>query len=251
MKLGYAVTFHFSAHRSDDLKDLASKSIQSFYDNCKYNFLAYISDNQSIPKESFKDVLNILPDNMKYTYIDDQYEKGLTGAWNLGIKHAIAAGCDYVILAGEDIIFDETINNLIEYAIMDEHSDNTVYVPVAYGIRHPDHQIASGPTGKIYQVHCRGWGSHVSPAVIIFSKEFFISHCDEQNDLFSKNNKYNGGDGKWGGQEGSFMEWAENGTRFTVVGTSWIQHKSISSETAQGSWRAARRVDRNRNIYSK
>ena len=39
------------------------------------------------------------------------------------------------------------------------------------------------------------------------------------------------------------QEWAEQGTHCMVVGTSWVEHKFISSKSEKGSWRAARAVD--------
>lgn len=246
MKIGYAVTFHFSENRSERLKEIAQNSIASFYNSCNYDFCSYIVDNQSTPRDSFKSIIDISTENMKYTYIEDQYVKGLTGAWNLSIKQAIDDGCDYVMLAGEDIIFDDSINNLIEYAGNHDYSENSIYVPVAANIAHPMHQLANSVTGRIYRTSGVKWGEHVSPIVVLFSKEFFISHCTEDGDLFRVDNKYNGGDGKWGGQEGNLQEWAEQGTHCMVVGTSWVDHKLVSSKSEKGSWRDARNKDNKR-----
>ena len=111
MKIGYAVTYHYSKNRPKNLDKIALDSISSFYDSCKYNFGTYIIDNQSEPKNSFTDLIDATTENMHYTYIEDQYEKGITGAWNLSIKQAIKDDCDLIVLAGEDIIFDDTLNN--------------------------------------------------------------------------------------------------------------------------------------------
>jgi len=248
MKIGYAVTFHFSENRSESLKEITQNSISSFYDSCNYNFSSYIIDNQSTPKDSFKDIIDISTENMKYTYIEDQYKKGLTGAWNLSIKQAIDDKCDFVMLVGDDIIFDNTINNLIEHAINDKLNDNSIYVPVAANIAHPMHQLANAVTGKVYQTPGVKWGEHVSPIVVLFSKEFYYSHCNDQGDLFQVDNKYNGGDGKWGGQEGNLQEWAEQGTRNIVVGTSWVEHKCVSTQGNTASWREARAKDRGQTV---
>jgi len=244
MKIGYAVTYHYSENRPENLDKIALDSISSFYDSCKYNFNAYIIDNQSEPKNSFTDLIDITTENMCYTYIEDQYEKGITGAWNLSIKQSIEDDCDLIVLAGEDIIFDDTLNNLLEYAISDEFNNNSMYVPVASNIAHPSHQLSDGPTGQIYQVPGVRWGEHISPIVLVFSKEFYHAYSDDNGDLFQVENKYNGGDGKWGGQEGNIMHWAEQGMKCIVVGTSWVQHMSISAQTKTGSWRTARAKDR-------
>ena len=243
MKIGYTVTFHYSGNRPA-IKQITKDSISTFYKYCNYNFDSYLIDNQSDPKDSFHDIIDITTENMHYTYIEDQFKKGLTGAWNLSIKQAIDDGCDLIMLAGDDIIFDDTINNLIEYAINDKLNDNSIYAPVAANIAHPPHQLANEPIGTIYQVTGFPWGSHLSPAVLVFTKEFYHSHCSENGDLFQVDNKYNGGDGKWGGQEGNLMEWAEQGTKCIVVGTSWVRHMSISTQNGFGSWRDARNKDR-------
>lgn len=256
MKIGLTITFHYSDNRPSNIKQITQNSIKSFYDNFKYDFNLYLIDNQSLPKDSFSDIIDISTSNLHYTYIEDQFEKGLTGAWNTGIRQAFDDDCDIVILAGDDIIYDDTINKLIEYADSDPLNSNSIYAPVASGIKHPLHQIASAPTGEIYQTPGVEWGQHISPAVLVFTKTFYNDHICENKNLFQVNNKYNHGDGKWGGQEGNLQYWAEQGTRCIVVGTSWVHHTIASADashdwsTPQGSWRHARVIDRNRNDKS-
>ena len=40
----------------------------------------------------------------------------------------------------------------------------------------------------------------------------------------NQNNKYNGGDGKWAGQEGQFLENSEKGINGLVVNECWLPH---------------------------
>ena len=57
-----------------------------------------------------------------------------------------------------------------------------------------------------------------------FTKEHY--HKYKFNDIcyFNKNNKYNGGDGIWGGQEGQFIENCEKGAICKVVNFCWVDH---------------------------
>ena len=83
----------------------------------------------------------------------------LPGAWNRGIKEAVDAGCDVIILSGDDIIVDSTFNKMIDYILNDPQNDNTVYGPVAGGIGNIPIQNFPHPTGKNVEVSGKVWGS--------------------------------------------------------------------------------------------
>ena len=72
-----------------------------------------------------------------------------------------------------------------------------------------------------------------------FTKEFYHKWKSENGDLFVIDNPYNGGDGKWGGNEGNVIHWAEQGARCVIVGTCWVQHLSDT----RFSYRTARAKD--------
>jgi hypothetical protein len=246
MKIAHAVTIHHSENRPLSDKFI-TESLKSFHDHCTYDFKSFIIDNQSNPATTFSDLDFLHKDNYEYTYIEDQLKYGLTGAWNLSIKQAIAAGADIILLSGDDVIFNTTINRLIDYIANDPDKDVSIYGTMASNILHA-YQCSDHPIDKIFRLRGVQWGEHLCAHLYAFTKEFYNTWSDENGDLFVVDNKYNGGDGKWGGQEGNVQYWAENGVYCTVVGPCWVEHKSVSQKTLEGSWRAARRADRERSI---
>ncbi len=110
MKVGIVVTLHWSHPNRNQGGYLFDRFLQSIKDsNIKFNFKLYIIDNQSQYKFN-------LPTNIEYmyTYIDNQLEKGLTGAWNVGLNQAIEDKCDIVINTNDDVKFDSSINYFID-----------------------------------------------------------------------------------------------------------------------------------------
>ncbi len=225
MKIGYTVTFHHSSDIRPNGKKVLVQNIESVYSSIKSEFYSYIIDNQSMPSSSFSEVIDISAySNMNYTYVKNQYEKGITGAWSMGISQAIADGCDIVILTTDDVIIDTTINNLIEYISNDPKRENSIYGPVANGVTVPL-QSSKHPTNKIIEIPGISSPYHLGGHMYAFTKEFYHRWKSENGDLFIINNPYNGGDGKWGGNEGNVMYWAEQGARCVIVGTCWIDHQ--------------------------
>ena len=227
MKIGYTITFHHSEHIRPNGKKVVKENIDSFYDNFKYDFESFIIDNESVPRDTFHNIFDLKSEkykNLNYTYIEDQSKKGITGAWSLGIKQAFDSDCDIVILTTDDVVVDDTINNLIEYIISDkDNNHNAIYGPVAGGILAPL-QSANGPTGKIFEISGVGHNEHLGGHMYAFTKEFYHKWSQPNGDLFVINQHYNGGDGKWGGNEGNVICWAEQGAKCIVVGTCWINH---------------------------
>ena len=242
MKVGYTVTFHHSDHIRPNGRHVVNSNINSFYDNCKYNFESFVIDNESVPRDTFNSIFDLDSDrykNLKYTYIEDQNIKGITGAWSLGIKQAIDAGCDIIILTTDDVIIDSTINNLIKHIELDiENNNNAIYGPVGRGVNVPL-QTANEPTGKILEIEGKVCPYHLGGHMYAFTKEFYHKWAKSNGDLFVINHRHNGGDGKWGGSEGNAMCWAEEGAKCFIVGTCWIDH----TQHTRYSWKTAKYID--------
>jgi hypothetical protein len=224
IKVGYTFAFHHSDNIRPSGKKVTQPSIESFYKNCNYPFHTYVIDNQSIPPTSFSEIFDIFTKNIHYTYIDNQHEKGLTGAWDLGVRQAIEDGCDIIILSGDDIIFDDSINNLISHIENDPENPNSIYGPVASGITN-NIQSSSKPTNKITQILGSKWLQHLGGHLYAFSKEFYHNYKQSNGELFIIDQPHNGGDGKWGGNEGNVMCWAEKGAKCIIVGTCHVHHQ--------------------------
>jgi hypothetical protein len=79
-----------------------------------------------------------------------------------------------------------------------------------------------------------------------FTKEHY--HKYKFNDIcyFNKNNKYNEGDGIWGGQEGQFIENCEKGAICKIVNFCWVDHNK------QRGWKKTKKLlSKNENISNK
>lgn len=242
MKIGYTFTYHHSDSIRPIGKLVVKESLESFYDSCDYNFETFVIDNQSSPRNSFKEVVDLSKEqykNLNYTYIEDQMERGITGAWSDGIKQAINAGCDIIILSGDDINYDKSINNFIEYIEKDTLNNNSVYGPVASGITNQI-QYADRPTNEIFEIKGSIFLQHLAGHMYGFTKELYYKWAQPNGDLFIIDQHHNGGDGKWGGNEGCIMCWAEAGTRCVVVGTCHVHHNNLYPQ----SWKRPRNEER-------
>jgi hypothetical protein len=56
------------------------------------------------------------------------------------------------------------------------------------------------------------------------TKEFYMNYRKPNGDLYPYKHTNDGGDGKWGGQEGMQIEWGDQGAELWVIGKCWIAH---------------------------
>ena len=87
-------------------------------------------------------------------------------------------------------------------------------------------------SNKSQEIIGDGWNGVVNGFFLGFTKAFYENFCYSDGDLFAefdkfdKNyiQKYAGGCGKWGGQEGEMLRFKENGGKVFVIGECWIHH---------------------------
>lgn len=224
MKIGISVAMHWSENFRPDGEIFIKKLVNSINDFIVYDKTIYVIDNASqYPSNIFT-----YP-NVKYFKIEDQSIEGITGAWNQGIYNAIKDECDIIINTNDDIIFNKDVNKFIEHIHTDPRSDDTVYSPLTNGVL-VDHQRSKGPKeGTFYTKHIGGF-------LFGFTKEHYNKYKFNDFCYFNKNNKYNEGDGVWGGQEGQFIENCERGATCKIVNFCWVDHNK------QRGWKKARNV---------
>ena len=216
MNIGFVVT----AHHSDKYRSEGGKFITRFCntlnENCNYSFDLYVIDNAS-------EYELILPENVIYTRIDDQIIKGITGAWNEGIYQAYINGCDIIVNCNDDLWFNETINIFIDF--INNHNDiDTVYSVLTDGVLSPCSQKSDKPTSGVQTKSCADWNSVINGFCFAMTKEHYEKYRFETDKYFNQNNKHNGDDGKWAGQEGQFLENSEKGLIGLVVNECWLPH---------------------------
>jgi hypothetical protein len=215
MKIGFVVT----AHHSDDYRKEGGYFIERFCnslnDNCKYKFNLYVVDNASEYK------LN-LPNNAILLRINNQMIGGITYAWNFGINRAYEDGCDIIINCNDDLWFNDTINILINY-IINHNDNNAIYSGLTNGTLGCS-QLSSGPKSGI---QIKKGHDILNGFCFAMTRDHYELFRFENDKYFNVNNKYNGGDGKWGGQEGQFMENSERGLYGIVVNDCFIPHTKV------------------------
>jgi len=234
MKIGVVVTMHHSEKNRPYGKELMDKFISTLYENLEYDFNLYIVDNQSDTRFDIESEGN----NVWYHYVENQFETGLTGAWNLGIKKAISDNCDIILNVNDDIEFNPTINNFIDVIKNHKHKHLSFFGPVSDGFVGQPIQLQKGPIDSLIELPGVDWNSVIGGFFVGFTNKFFHKFKGENDNLFLQNHKYNEGDGKWGGQETIQILWKNDGAKIFVIGTCWIKHYKFRD------WKIAKSKDK-------
>lgn len=232
MKVALVITNHYSQIRPYG-RDLLVNALNSFANNAKFEYETVIVDNQSDTNLA-SDLENA--QGIHYFYVENQWERGLTGAWNLGIKEASKLGCDIILNANDDLIFNESINDFVDQILKNEFKDNSLFGPLTDGVGPPyiDVQYSESVNPSmskelVFESKLKGL---VNGFFFGFTNNFYKKYMYDDGDLFAEFNKFDKSyihkwaraDGKWGGQEGEFERWVPLGARFFVVGECWINH---------------------------
>ena len=230
MKTAFVITCHWSDHIRPRGGELCSSVINSIIESCKHDFVIYIVDNASqhqlpIPKN----------DKIQTIKVEDQSKFGLTGAWNLGLEKAFRGGCNILINSNDDLTFNDTINYFINYIKNDKNSINTIYSPATNKTPILAQQ-SNGPINKIKGLSLKGY--HTTPSGFLWgiTKDHYKKWKYTDNEYFPYKHKHDGGDGKWGGQEGYWIGKYGSGLRAKLVMNTWIPHIKIRD------WKKARKI---------
>ena len=219
MKIGFVVT----AHHSDEFRSNGNKLLirfcNSIFEHVNYEFEIIIVNNGSTKP------ITIPSENSHCINIEDQTQHGITGAWNQGIDKAFDIGCDVVFNCNDDLWFNDTINNMIEFIITDSN-ENCVYSALTNGMLSGP-QKAQGVGKGHFELACRHGNGVIAGFFFGFTKDHYEKFKFEDDKYFNKDNKDNGGDGKWGGQEGQFVENSEHGLFGKVLRECFIHHDKI------------------------
>jgi hypothetical protein len=215
MKVGFTTTSHWS----DELRPTGGMFIKRFHttlkEYCRFDYQLYIIDNASTYKID-------VPPEASYTRIDDQRIGGITAAWNRSIYQAYADGCDIIINCNEDLYFNDTINVFIQYIHHDDN-DDIIYSALSNGILGGS-QKANAPSTGIQTKSCTSDHTCVNGFFFGMTRKHYEKYRFTEDQYFNKNNRHNGGDGKWGGQEGQFIENSERGLSAKIINECWLPH---------------------------
>jgi hypothetical protein len=218
MKIGFIVTAHHSNVYRPDGGLFIERFCTTLNQSCKYEYNLYVIDNAS----EFN--LNV-SDNAYVIRIDDQTIEGITGAWNKGIYQAYVDNCDVIVNCNDDLWFNESINTFIE-SICSMPDENVIYGMLSNGII-AGPQKANGPTSGVLYCACTSAETVINGFCFAMTKEHYEKYRFLDNMYFNTNNKHNGGDGKWGGQEGQFIENSEKGLFGLIINECWLPHTKV------------------------
>lgn len=226
MKLGISITMHWSDKIRPKGDFYIKNIIESIEKNIIYDYTIYVIDNQSEYQIDLSKYKNIV-----YEKILDQSLEGLTGAWNKGMNLAYKDNCDVIINSNDDLVLNNDVNEFVNFIYNDIDKEICIYGP---------QPIHGQPIGKEDRIPNKGFSyiPCLNGYFFAISKEHYKKYTYQPEKYFNINNKYNWGDGKWGGQEGQFQENCEKGCKCKVLNFCWIEHFK------ERAWKKAK------NIYS-
>lgn len=251
-KVCLVITTHSSNKFRTYGRDLLNDTYESFSKFCNHDYKIIIIDNQSDDRLS-NDSRIVSDKRVIYRYIENQYERGITGAWNLGISLSANDDFDIILNSNDDIIFNSSINDFIEKITFSPHKDISVFAPLTNGVNGPflKTQYSKGVDPLMSkEIKRDGWDGLVSGFFFGFTKKFYQDFSYSNGDLFAEFDKfdklhihkYAGDDGKWAGQEMEVLRFKEQGAKVFVVGECWVNHiknrdwKKVREEAGEYGW---------------
>lgn len=213
MKIGFVVTAHYSDEHRPNGGELITNFCSTLNSHCKVEFRLYVVDNASTKQLT-------LPENANVIRIEDQMLEGITGAWNKGMHYAYSDGCELILNCSDDMLINDSIHKLIDFIESHDGSENFVYSALTDGTGlHA--QFARKPgVGTTILEHCNGF-------FFAMTRDHYEKYRFTTDKYFNIQNAFNGGDGKWGGQEGQFIENHKKGASCLIVRECWLPHKKV------------------------
>ena len=166
---------------------------------------------------------------MNVTYIENQQLTGLTGAWNTGIHNAYEDGCDFIWNFNDDIKLNNSINKFIKIIHEMPEKDKTFYGPLSDNGGAPSPNTSLGPSKgyRFLNIRPNSWDNLPNGFSFGFTKKFYETYRYKDNQYYPINHTLNGGDGKWGGQEGWISTLSAKGVKACLINECWIEHVKI------------------------
>lgn len=226
MKVGLTIT----THRSRDIRPSGRQLLFNFFKSLKeskpsFDYEVYVSDNSSTISFDYPHDDH----HININYIDDQTEKGLTGAWNDAIYRAYEDGCDIIWNFNDDIELNSSINDFIKFIESWDEKHKTLFGPTSDngGSPSPNTYRQKESGYKELQLTPNSWSNLPNGFSFAFTREFYERFRYIKNEFFPIDHPLNGGDGKWGGQEGYFGICVEDGMKAVIVKDCWLKHHKL------------------------
>lgn len=225
MKVGICVTTHRSKELRPKGKELLDNFFNSFRNsNFLFDYKIYVSDNESSIKYEYP-----LDLNLDISYIKDQSIEGITGAWNNALNRAYEDGCDILWNFNDDIELNNSMNSFIRVIQDWLERDTTLFGPTSDNGGHgsPNTRSSVGIGVTKLNLSQNSWMNLPNGFSFAFTRKFYEKYRNEKENFFAINHPLNGGDGKWGGQEGYFGLKINEGLKAVIVNSCWLKHYKL------------------------
>ena len=218
MKIGFVVTAHWSDEYRKQGGFFLERFCNSLLEHCSYNFKVYVVDNASTyPLPQF--------DVAQYIRIEDQTIEGITGAWNRGLHTAYSDGCNILVNCNDDLWFNSTLNIFLAKLVKSNNS-NIVYSALTNGVLGGPH-LSRGPRAGVTNMPCTNWHNVINGFFFGLTRSHYEQFRYTETEYFPQQHAYNEGDGKWGGQEGYWIELAKKGVSGLIINEAFVEHTKL------------------------
>ena len=99
-------------------------------------------------------------------------------------------------------------------------------------------QKSNGPRLGLQILNSKSWSHAPNGFMFGMTKEHYAKYKFKDQEYFNKDNRFNEGDGKWGGQEGQWIENQPKGSYGVIINECFVHHDKIRA------WKIPRNIER-------
>ncbi len=139
---------------------------------------------------------------IKVVYIKDQIKSGgLTGTWNAGIDMCMRANCSVIILSNDDIVFDSSVKNIVEYAYSTPRDKLQYYGPLTNnpGVAECNQsQYSLRPQNEYnFSLKYKNRYSNLNGFMMVFPKHVLLANKFDDTYYFDPKYPFGGNETEW------------------------------------------------------
>ena len=164
---------------------------------------------------------------IKVVYIKDQIKSGgLTSTWNAGIDMCMRANCNVIILSNDDIVFDSSVKNIVEYAYLTPRDKLQYYGPLTNNpgpAKCNKPQLSLKPQNRYnFSLKYKNRYSNLNGFMTVFPKHVLLANKFDDTYYFDPKYPFGGNETEW------FNRFIKIGGQPIVVPRTFIYHYKIA-----------------------